>query len=122
MNTQVAVMRGYAELGPYAGTANAARMEILQAVQIGLITATGLVQAANVGSGGAAAGTPANPISVSGISPVGAGGTSQQRARGPDTIINIRGDDVFSGRTLAKLAEKFNEFTRDGGRVVVTQS
>jgi hypothetical protein len=64
MNTQVAVMRGYAELGPVAGTANALRMETLQAIQIGLIAATGLAQASQVGSGGASVGSPANPLNT----------------------------------------------------------
>jgi hypothetical protein len=80
------------------------------------------IRSQQFGGGGSGAAPISSSQGSSGISPVGAGGAGEQKARGPDTIVNIRGDDVFSGRTLAKLAEKFNEFTRDGGRVVVTQS
>lgn len=79
------------------------------------------IRSQQFGGGG---GAPIAPTQgSSGISPVGAGGgaTSQQQ-RGPDTILNIRGDDIFTGRTVAKLAERLNEFTRDGGRILVSQS
>jgi len=39
----------------------------------------------------------------------------EPRRRGPDTIINIRSDDIFNGHTVAKLLERLNEFSRDGG-------
>jgi len=72
--------------------------------------------------------SPTTGVPTAPISPLSAPAESLrqqqdiQPQRGPDTIINVHGDDIFSGRTLAKLAEKFNEFTRDGGRVVVVQS
>jgi hypothetical protein len=65
-NTQVAIMRGYAELGPYGGSVNAAAMKTLEAIQIGLIAATGLAQGMNVGGAGASLGSPANPINTTG--------------------------------------------------------
>lgn len=79
------------------------------------------IRSQQFGGGG---GAPVAPTQgSSGISPVGAGGgaTSQQQ-RGPDTILNLRGDDIFTGRTVAKLAERLNEFTRDGGRILVSTS
>ena len=41
-----------------------ANLEAMSATQLGLIAATGLAQAANVGSGGASLGSPANPVST----------------------------------------------------------
>lgn len=41
------------------------------------------------------------------------------RARGPDTFVTLRGDDLFTGRTMARFFERANEFIRDGGRFVV---
>ena len=79
------------------------------------------IRSQQFGGGG---GAPIAPTQgASGISPVGAGGgaTSQQQ-RGPDTILNLRGDDIFTGRTVARLAERLNEFTRDGGRILVSTS
>jgi hypothetical protein len=101
-NTQVAIMRGYAELGPFAGSANAAAMETLEGIQIGLIAATGLGQALNVGGGGASLGSPANPISTtgsfgSGQSPV-FGGSDQQTSQVVVQVIvqgNILGNQQF---------------------------
>jgi len=52
MNTNVAAMRAYAELGPVAGPPAAASIKSLGAISIGLIAATGIAQAANVGGGG----------------------------------------------------------------------
>jgi hypothetical protein len=54
-STQVAIMRGYADLGPIGGSAFAGYMETLEAVQIGLIAATGLSQAASIRSAGGGA-------------------------------------------------------------------
>lgn len=50
-STAAAVMRAYADLGPVAGTPAAAWIKTLGAIQIGLIGATGLAEAANLGGG-----------------------------------------------------------------------
>lgn len=62
--TSVAVMRAFSDLGPVAGVPAAASIKTLGAVQIGLITATGLIQASQVGGGGASIGSPANPLNT----------------------------------------------------------
>lgn len=59
MNTAVAVTKALA-IDP-TGTL-AARVKVLGAAQVALIAATGLAQAAAVGGGGAALGTPGNPV------------------------------------------------------------
>ena len=64
MNTEAAKARALAELGPIAGSAAAAKMEVYKNISIGLIVATGLVQASNVGGGGASVGSGANPVST----------------------------------------------------------
>jgi hypothetical protein len=78
------------------------------------------IRSQQFGGGGSGAAPVSSSQGSSGISPVGAGGAGEQKARGPDTFIQIRGDDIFSGRTMAKFAERWSEFNRDGGRTVVT--
>lgn len=123
VNTQAAVARGYAELGVYAGSANAVYMEGLMAAQIGLIAATGLVEASNVGSGGASAGSPPNPVNTSGgqsASGTLAGGAQQAPAPSRTTIIRLEpGGDRFSREQVRTLLKQLGEEQRDGGRVVV---
>ncbi len=122
VNTEAAIARGYMELGPWLGGAFEAKMRTMEAVSIGLIAATGLVQAAGVG-GGAAPGSPANPQSVTPVAPAVPANAAQQQV--PTTIIHMpagvdrnkmsyTGDDVFG------LLKAIEEATRDGGRVVVT--
>lgn len=62
MNTQVAAMRALAELGPIRGAAAAVKIRALGRISVGLIAAAGVLEARGVGGGGAALGTPANPI------------------------------------------------------------
>ena len=115
-STSVAIMRAFAELGPIAGAPVAASMKALGAVQVGLIAATGLFQAANVGGGGAAAGTPANPISTQ---PVGsAQGTG--RTGGQTTIVNLHGQ-TYTRAQVRELLEIQNENSVDGSRTVVVE-
>jgi hypothetical protein len=103
-----------AELGPVAGAAAAATIGAWGAVQIGLIAATGLAQAFNVGSGGAELGSPANPVSTQ----PGAGATAAPVGNGTTTVINLNGE-TFSRKQVKELLEKVTENTRDGGRVVL---
>lgn len=121
INTQAAIARGYAELGPYAGTANAARMYALMGMQIGIIAATGLVEAANVGSGGAAMGTPANPVVTTGQS-VQTPQPAEPARPTQTTIIQLPpGFDMqaHAGPTVREWLQEIEEATRDGGRVVI---
>ena len=121
VNTEGAIARGYLELGPFAGAAFEARMRTLEAIQIGLIAATGLVQASQVGSGGASSGTAANPQIVQPVSGSAIG--PAQQAPTQTTIIHLPpGFDkkqLFSGEVMFDLLKSMEEATRMGGRVIV---
>ena len=122
-NTQVAIMRGYAELGPYAGTAFAASMKTLQAIQIGLITATGLAQGANVGGGGASLGSPANPISTTGS--FGSGSPSfvdtSNRAVS-QTVINLNVTGVVTRELITEMIEKLRDEVGNNEAIIIPQN
>ena len=70
MNTEVAAMMALAQLGPIAGLPAAATIRAMGAVSVGIIAATGLVEAANVGSGGASLGSFANPVYTANNAPL----------------------------------------------------
>lgn len=121
VNTQAAVARGYAELGVYAGTANAAYMEGLMAVQIGLIAATGLIEASNVGSGGASPGSPANPVNTTGGGAgAGAAALAQQAPAAPQTTIIQFSGSTSDESLIRRFVELLNQNSRDGGQILVT--
>jgi hypothetical protein len=70
-STAVAVMRALAELGPIAGPPAVATIKTLGAFQIGLIAATGLIEAGSVGGGAGA--TPTFDVNPSTGIPTGGG-------------------------------------------------
>lgn len=113
IQTAVAQMRALAELGPIAGPPAAASIRALGAVSIGLVVASGLAEASQLGSSGADPGTPANPIhtqsSVSpgqGFSP-GAGPAAQTPGSG--VIINLYGNMYGQHATLEHFAWALKE-------------
>lgn len=92
--TAIASMAAFAPppigLGPLGGAGLAASIQSLGAIQIGLIAATGLVQASQVGGGGASVGSPSNPVNVTG----GGSSSSQNMPMDnapppPQTVINV---------------------------------
>jgi hypothetical protein len=107
-------------LGPVYGAPLAAAVKTWGAIEIGLIAATGLAQAASVGSGGAAAGTPANPQVTA-----PAGGSQAQSAAaaqiGQTTVVEFRArpGDRFDEADVRELLKKIAAATRAGGRVVI---
>ena len=118
-NTAAAQMRAYAELGPIAGPPAAAKIGVLGRIQAGIIAATGLVQAAGVGRGGAAAGSPGGvPVATTSgtaggtMTSGGTGGTQQV------ATINIAGENFSRGQVVS-LIESINELAEDGVRLVV---
>jgi hypothetical protein len=104
INTQVASMRALAELGPIAGAPVAASIEALGAVKIGLIAATGLLEAAGVGSSSTSLSvtpvspstglptTPALPTPISstdqGVAPVSINVVIQGNVLSKDFVVN----------------------------------
>lgn len=117
VNTQVAIMRGYAELGPYAGSAMAAYLTGLEAVQIGIIAATGLVEASRVGGGGGSAPSLGGPSAqpVFSADPVsGAPAAPQQKT----IIVKIIGEgERFTIDQVRQLAEVIAD-NSEGGVVI----
>jgi hypothetical protein len=111
MNTATAIMAAEA-IDPTGILA--AKVAVLGNIQLGIIAATGLMQAANVGSGGAELGSPANPVNVT----PGAGATAAPVGNGQTTVINLNGE-TFSRKQVKELLEKINENSTDGGRVVI---
>ncbi len=117
--TAVATMRAFSDLGPVAGIPAAAQIQALGAVQIGLIAATGLIQASQVGGGGASLGSPANPINTtSGGAPFTQAVAAPAAPAGPATVIQIIGE-TFGRKQIQELIAKINENSRDGGRIVL---
>lgn len=122
--TSVAVMRAYSDLGPIAGSAAAVGIEALGAVQIGLIGATGLVEAGNVGSGGGGGMGGGSPSMGGGGSSISAAPVTASAPAAPaqTTIIDMSGlrdDDFFSGKMMRKFVEKIEEGHLNGDRLVV---
>lgn len=118
--TAVATMRAFSDLGPIAGAAAAAEIQALGAVQIGLIAATGLLQASQVGGGGAAAGSPANPVNTTTGS---AAPFTQALPAAPGnaqtTIVNFQGT-ADERKLLKRFVDMLNENSRDGGKILTT--
>jgi hypothetical protein len=113
-NTSVAMTKALA-INPY-DWATVAALKAHGALQVALIAATGLFQAANVGGGGAAAGTPANPISTQ---PVG-GAQATGRTGGQTTIVNLHGQ-TYTRAQVRELLEIQNENSMDGSRTVIVE-
>jgi hypothetical protein len=99
INTQVAMMRALAELGPIAGGVAAAKIGLLGKISVGLIAATGLVEASQVGSGGADFGTPANPVNTTSrfsVPPLNLPTTVPPSTPAPITItVNLDGQPIL---------------------------
>ena len=108
-------------LGPVYGVPLAAAVKTWGAIEVGLIAATGLAQAASVGSGGAGPGTPANPQIVGPASGAQASsGTDTQNAQ-TTTVVELRArpGDRFDEADVRELLKKIAAATRNGGRVVI---
>lgn len=115
-STSAAVMRAYAELGPIAGSAAAAKIALLGKVQVGLIAATGLGQIASLGSGGASIGTPANPVFTQNN-----GDQPQAGASGQNVLQVVFAGPVFNtADTRRFIAEAIREET-DRDVIIINQ-
>lgn len=119
MSAEAAKMRAMQELGPIAGPAAVATITTLEYVSLGLIAATGLVEAANSGgSGGGNTGgsSIAAPTTLGGQpTPVS---VATPAASAPNTTIILQGD-FFNSSTIRKFVDALNENARDGGRIQV---
>lgn len=93
-NTEAAIARAEFELGPYAAAPYIAKLRTQEKISLALIAATGLAEAANVGGGGAEAGSPANPIStLPTTQPIG-GVPAGPSVSQPEIVVIIQGNVV----------------------------
>jgi hypothetical protein len=116
-DTAAAKVRALAELGPIKGAAAAAKIGAFGAAQAGIVAATGLMEAASVGRGGAAAGSAGGvPIQTQDVGGGigGFGGTSASgRATGQVVNISLTGE-VFGREQVRTLITEINEAVADG--------
>jgi len=117
--TSAAVMRAYADLGPIAGSAAAAWIQTLGGIQVGLIGATGLVEAANIGGGASA--QPTFPVnSITGLPAAAPVTEAPQRPSVPTIIINLPPERTrYTREEVRELLELIQEESRDGSKVIV---
>jgi hypothetical protein len=116
-HTAVAQMHAMAQLGPIAGPAAAAKIGMMGKVQAGLVAATGLVQAANVGGGNGAAASVATSAQSSGSTQsAAAGGAGMAQTI---TIQGVNNGDLFSGDAVRTLIDRLIDAQRNGARIVL---
>lgn len=116
MNTQVASIRALAELGPIFGPPAAAKIQVLGNIAVGIIAATGLVQASQVGGGGAAAGSAVNPINTQSPEDTQVDPISESQRAPQELHVTIEGILPADPDQLDQLAESIAENYRNGGQ------
>jgi hypothetical protein len=108
INTAVAVMNAMANVPYPANLAAAAHVASLGTIQIGLIAATGIAEAANVfssSSAGAPIGSPQNPVFTD------TGGRNDEQTFGAQqkNQISIRFEGVFTAAAAREIAEQIRD-------------
>lgn len=116
MNTQVASIRALAELGPIFGPPAAAKIQVLGNIAVGIIAATGLVQASQVGGGGAAAGSAVNPINTQSPENTQVEPISESQRAPQELHVTIESILPADPDQLDQLAESIAENYRNGGQ------
>jgi len=111
INTEVAAMRALAELGPIAGPPAAASIKAMGAASIGLIAATGLLQASGISSGGGAygSGTVASPTMTSDVNQFQ---PSQQQGTQGTITINVSGvvtEEIIQDLMIPAIQDAVND-------------
>lgn len=95
----------------------AARVATLGKIQIGLIAATGLAQAASLGGGGASAGSPANPVYTQ---PSEQYQSSQQhQAQATSQTFIIVGNSQFTDADIDGLIGEIYDRVNNSGQVII---
>jgi hypothetical protein len=112
MNTQAASMRAMAELGPIAGPPAAAAIQAMGAASVGIIGATGLLEAGAAMGGGGGGG-------FSG-SPTGATSVANTVRNAENNAQGAIGSGMGGGQTV-NIALQGNTFNRDQVRDLITQ-
>ena len=113
-STAAAQMRAYAEMGPIAGAAMAAKIGLLGKLQMGLVAATGLAQAGSIMGGGS---------SSSGRGSVGTSSVSSSVSAAPTTVMiqGMKPTDIFTGEQLSTLFDSLYKENNNRGMVFMVQ-
>lgn len=112
-STAAAQMRAYAELGPIAGAAMAAKIGFLGKLQMGIVAATGIAQAGSIISGGSSsAGGSRGSATVA---------SSGGAAPTPQTVYidSLDPSAMYSGQSLIDLFDAFYNENDKRGKVFV---
>jgi hypothetical protein len=113
-DTAAAKVRALAELGPIKGAAAAAKIGAFGAAQAGIVAATGLMEAASVGRGGASAGSVGGvPIQTQDVGGSFGGTSASGRATGQVVNISLTGE-LFGREQVRTLITEINEAVADG--------
>lgn len=91
-NTAAAQMRAFAELGPIAGAAAAAKIGMFGKLQAGIVAATGLAQISGAGGGGGG-GVPSTGPAAQAVQP-------QQQPQQTLIVQGIKANDIFTGQMI----------------------
>ena len=113
ISTADAVAKAFAIYGPTpAGAAAAASMKTMGAIQIGLIAATGLMQAAQTLSGDSSTVTASNTSTAANTS---TGATATTALSRTITVYGIDKNSLYSGDQIEAIVSGLNEYLADGG-------
>ena len=113
-STAAAQMRAYAELGPIAGAAMAAKIGLLGKLQMGLVAATGLAQAGSIMGGGSSGGGSSRNTPTASIS---------NNTAAPTTVMiqGMKPTDIFTGEQLSTLFDSLYKENNNRGMVFMVQ-
>ena len=121
INTKVAEMRAFADLGPVAGTVAAAKIATLGSISVGIIAATGIAQAGGIGGGGGSGigGVPVSDTTASAPSapPTIFDGAQQSTRR--ELVINVEAG-IRDENNIIELVKTINDLAGDGLEVRAT--
>ena len=116
MNTQAASMRAMAELGPIAGPPAAAAIQAMGAASVGIIGATGLLEAGAAMSGGGGGGFSGSSTGATSVAnTVRNAENNAQGASGGGQTVNIAlQGNTFNRDQVRDLITQINEVISDG--------
>jgi hypothetical protein len=100
VNTAAGVTRAFKDLPPWAAWPQAALIAANGAAQLAAIRSTSF-------EGGGAITTPQDA------------GSSTASAPTTNVTLNLRGDEIFTGASIGRVFEQFNEYLKDGGSLNV---
>lgn len=116
-NTAAAVMRAMT-IDPTG--ALAAKVSAMGKVQLGIIAASGLAEAVNIGSAGAPAGSPANPIATTPAQPTVPDLGEQRPPQAQELIVRRESSrPVWTDDEVSSLIDQINERAEDGAVIKI---